>query len=149
MNNDNETTPAGNGVVTISPREAWEMVQSNPSAVLIDVRSSMEFLMIGHPRGAVHIPWVDEPDWEPNPHFVRQVRNLLLGGVICIKGECPPILLICRSGKRSLEAGEALVQAGLKNVYNIADGFEGELDENHHRSTLAGWRYDGLPWEQC
>ncbi|HGG58716.1 MAG TPA: rhodanese-like domain-containing protein [Gammaproteobacteria bacterium] len=149
MSKNAHTEKTGNGVATITPKQAWEMVQTIPSAVLIDVRSSMEFLMIGHPKGAVHIPWVDEPDWEPNPNFVRQVRNLLLGGVICIQGECPPILLICRSGKRSLEAGEALVKAGLKNVYNIADGFEGELDDQHHRSTLAGWRHDGLPWEQC
>ena len=26
---------------------------------------------------------------------------------------------------------------------------QGELDETHHRSTLGGWRFHGLPWEQC
>ena len=31
----------------------------------------------------------------------------------------------------------------------LLEGFEGELDENHHRSTLGGWRFRGLPWEQC
>ncbi len=96
------TTPPVEAVRTISPVQAWEMLQAQPSAKLIDVRSGMEFLMIGHPQGAVHIPWVDEPDWEPNPDFVRQVRHLMLGGVICVDGACPPILLICRSGKRSL-----------------------------------------------
>jgi hypothetical protein len=34
-------------------------------------------------------------------------------------------------------------------VYNVLHGFEGELDERHHRGTVAGWRHDGLPWEQC
>jgi rhodanese-related sulfurtransferase len=58
-------------------------------------------------------------------------------------------VLICRSGKRSLEAGNLLLKEGFENVYNVKDGFEGEPDEHHHRSTLGGWRYEGLPWEQC
>ena len=59
------------------------------------------------------------------------------------------MLLICRSGKRSVEAGELLVNEGFTAVYNIDEGFEGELDEHHHRSSIGGWRYHGLPWEQC
>lgn len=136
-------------VNTINPKETYALLESNPSAILIDVRAGMEFLMIGHPKGAVHIPWLDEPDWVPNPDFVRQVRNLLLGGITSIEGGTPPILLICRSGKRSLEAGELLVREGIENVYNVQDGFEGPLDEHHHRSTVSGWRHEGLPWEQC
>jgi rhodanese-related sulfurtransferase len=138
------------GVKGITPTEAWQIIQDDPRAVLVDVRSNMEFLFVGHPKGAVHIPWIDEPDWEVNPHFVRQVRELMLGGVICddLDG-CAPILLICRSGKRSQEAGEALVEAGVKGVHNVLEGFEGELDDNHHRSSLGGWRYENLPWEQC
>jgi len=57
--------------------------------------------------------------------------------------------LICRSGNRSREAGEFLEKNGMTDIYNVTYGFEGELDENHHRSTQNGWRYDGLPWEQC
>lgn len=138
------------GVKGISATEAWQMMQDDPRAVLVDVRSNMEFLFVGHPRGAVHIPWIDEPDWEVNPHFVRQVRELMLGGVICDEMDgCAPILLICRSGKRSQEAGEVLVEAGVKGVHNVLEGFEGELDDNHHRSSLGGWRFENLPWEQC
>ncbi len=137
-------------VKTLEPRQAWQLIQDDPRAMLIDVRSNMEFLFVGHPKGAVHIPWIDEPDWEVNPHFVRQVRELMLGGVICGNTEgCAPILLICRSGKRSLEAGRALTEKGFRDVFNIADGFEGELDDEHHRSSTGGWRFEGLPWEQC
>ena len=110
----------------------------------------MEFLFVGHPKGAVHIPWIDEPDWDINPHFVADVRKVLLGGVACVDDEgCVPVILICRSGKRSKDAGKLLIQAGLKQVYNIDEGFEGELDDNHQRSTLGGWRFHSLPWEQC
>ncbi len=135
---------------TITPKEAWELVQEAPQAVLIDVRSTMEFLFVGHPAGAVHISWIDEPGWTVNPHFVTEVRQLMLGGAVCEPGEeCAPIILICRSGKRSKEAGRVLLEAGFERVYNVEHGFEGPLDEHHHRSSTGGWRSDGLPWEQC
>lgn len=134
----------------ISPKQAWEMIQRESNVVFVDVRSEMEFLFIGHPVGAVNIPWIEEPDWEINPHFVRDIRKLILGGVICNDdSQCAPIVLICRSGKRSAEAGHLLIEQNFNRVYNIDTGFEGELDDTHHRSSLEGWRFDGLPWEQC
>ena len=134
----------------IMPKAAHELLSEDPRALLVDIRSSMEFLFVGHPAHAVNIPWIDEPDWVIDPHFTANIRKLLLGGVSCeAEGECAPILLICRSGKRSLEAGHKLLEDGLTNVYSIAGGFEGELDEAHQRSTINGWRYDGLPWAQC
>mgnify|MGYP003348303774 CR=1 FL=1 len=59
-----------------------------------------------------------------------------------------PLLLICRSGKRTLDAAKALEAAGFTDVQHVLHGFEGELNEHFHRSTLNGWRHDGLPWEQ-
>jgi rhodanese-related sulfurtransferase len=137
-------------VTTLSPHEAWELVRTTPKAVLVDVRSNMEFLFIGHPVGAVNIAWIDEPDWKINPHFAADVRKLILGGLSHGSGmQSVPVVLICRSGKRSLEAGELLIREGFDSVFNVAEGFEGELDEQHHRSTRGGWRFHGLPWEQC
>jgi rhodanese-related sulfurtransferase len=134
----------------LSPKQAWQLMQDDSRAVLVDIRSSMEYLFVGHPKGAVHIPWIDEPDWEINPEFVTDIRKLMLGGVVCADDQgCAPVILICRSGKRSLEAGRALIRAGVKNVMHVDEGFEGELDEDHHRSTTGGWRFHGLPWEQC
>ena len=135
---------------TIGCQEAWQILQDNPRAFLVDIRSGMEYLFIGHPHGAINIPWIDEPDWIVNPHFAAEVRKLLLGGTIEHgKIHSAPVLLICRSGKRSVEAGELLLKEGFTNVYNVDEGFEGELDGKHHRSTLGGWRFHGLPWEQC
>ena len=134
----------------ISPKQAMQMIQHDPRAVLVDIRSSMEFLFVGHPVGAVHVPWIDEPDWVVNPHFVADVRKLMLGGTVCAsEDDCAAIILICRSGKRSHEAGKELIAAGLSSVYHIDEGFEGELDDHHQRSTVGGWRFHGLPWEQC
>jgi len=136
-------------VKSLTPQQAWDLLQERPNAVLIDVRSEMEFLFVGHPAGAVHVPWIDEPTWKINPNFVTEVRKVILGGVSQEKGGSVPILLICRSGKRSLEAGEALIRDGMSEIYNIVEGFEGELDQHHHRSSIGGWRFAGLPWEQC
>ena len=128
----------------LSPKQAYEFLQAHPEALFIDVRSEIEYLFVGHPVGAHHVSWNDGPDWEVNPHFVGQVKKL--AGT---DHASRPIVLICRSGNRSAEAAAALEKAGFKHVYNVTHGFEGDLDEKHHRSTKNGWRYEGLPWEQC
>ena len=134
----------------IQPTEAWDLIQHNPAAVLVDVRSSMEFLMIGHPKGAIHVSWIDEPEWTVNPHFVAEIRKIMLGKVAMHEGKnTAPILLICRSNNRSVEAAELLAEKGFHDLFVVEGGFEGPLDEDHHRSTRAGWRFEGLPWEQC
>ena len=134
----------------ISPIDASQIIADDPRAILVDIRSSMEFLFVGHPVGAVQLPWIAEPDWEVNPHFVPEVRKLMLGGAVCdVEEGCAPIILICRSGKRSQEAGKVLLSAGLSNIYHIDEGFEGDLNEHHQRSSFGGWRFHGLPWEQC
>ena len=138
-----------NALNHITPHEAQEIIEHDSRALLVDIRSNMEFLFVGHPKGAIHVPWIDEPDWIINPNFVKEIRQLLLGGVCDHDAGSPPVILICRSGKRSKEAGEVLLKSGLTNVCHIDEGFEGDLDENHQRSTIGGWRFRGLPWEQC
>ena len=127
----------------LEPKEAAEFLKHTPNALLVDCRSEMEYLFVGHPTGALHVAWNDGPDWEVNPHFVGQVKKL--AGT---NHAHRPIVLICRSGNRSLDAGEALEKAGFTDVYNVLHGFEGDLDEKHQRNTTNGWRFDGLPWEQ-
>ncbi|MDH3979494.1 MAG: rhodanese-like domain-containing protein [Gammaproteobacteria bacterium] len=139
-----------NQVKTLTPPEAWQLMNDDQRVVMIDVRSSMEFLFVGHPKGSVHVPWIDAPEWTVNPHFVAEVRKVMLGGIgMGSAGGDAPVVLICRSGKRSLEAGKLLLENGFTEVINVSEGFEGELDEDHHRSTAGGWRFHGLPWEQC
>jgi len=127
----------------LTPRETYEFLRAHPSALFIDCRSEMEYLFVGHPVGSLHVAWNDGPEWEINPHFVGQVKKIA-GNNHAER----PVVLICRSGNRSIEAGEALERGGFNSVYNVLHGFEGELDENHHRNAASGWRFDGLPWEQ-
>lgn len=124
----------------LEPKEAHAFLQSHPEAVFIDCRSEIEYLFVGHPVGAIHIAWQDSPDWDVNPNFLGQVRRAASVN--------RPVVLICRSGRRSVDAGCYLEKHGFPEIYNVLHGFEGDMDEHHHRSTTNGWRFDGLPWEQ-
>ena len=128
-------------IENLTPQQAWELLQQNASAVLVDVRTQMEHAYVGHPIGSVHIPWKEAPSWAVNPSFVGDVKKL-------VPDTDAPILLLCRSGQRSLSAAKALKEAGYQRPINIIDGFEGSLDSDKHRNNLGGWRFCGLPWQQ-
>jgi rhodanese-related sulfurtransferase len=126
----------------LDPRAAWELLQRTPDALFIDVRMEIESLYVGRPPGVVNIAWYEYPDLTPQPEsFVAAVEREA-------GRKDRPVYLICRSGKRTVDAAKALDAAGFSDVTNITEGFEGELDEAFHRSSRSGWRYAGLPWEQ-
>ena len=39
--------------------------------------------------------------------------------------------------------------ARMDRAQYVLNGFEGDLDDSRHRGTEGGWRFEGLPWEQC
>ena len=128
------------------PKMAVEKLQSNPQALFVDVRSKAEYKYVGYPENSILIPWIDDPDWEPNPEaFSEAVMQELDGRENLSDTE---IILICRSGFRSNEALKCLENKGFTQVSHVASGFEGDLDENDHRGNLNGWRHDGMPWSQ-
>lgn len=126
----------------LEPKDAWAEIQKTGNALFLDVRMEIESLYVGRPPGVVNIPWYEYPELTADAAaFVRAVNHEA-------SAKDQPIYLICRSGKRTLDAGQALEAAGFSNVTNILRGFEGDLDAAFHRSTINGWRKDGLPWEQ-
>ena len=128
------------------PKMAVERLQNNPQALFVDVRSKAEFKYVGYPENSILIPWIDDPDWEPNPEaFSDAVIQELDSRKNLLNTE---IILICRSGFRSNEALKCLENKGFTQVSHVASGFEGDLDENDHRCNLNGWRHDGMPWSQ-
>jgi rhodanese-related sulfurtransferase len=128
------------------PKMAVEKLQNNPQALFIDVRSKAEYKYVGYPENSILIPWIDDPDWEPNPEvFSDSVMQELDGCENLLNTE---IILICRSGYRSNDALKCLENKGFTQVSHVASGFEGDLDENDHRGNLNGWRHDGMPWSQ-
>jgi len=128
-------------IKNLTPPQAWKFIQEHPEALLIDVRTRMEFAFVGHPAGAVHIPWKEFPDWQVNAQFVENVRQVAADTDTAL-------LLLCRSGQRSLDAARMLEQAGYSQLINIQEGFEGDLDADKHRGTSGGWRFHDLPWQQ-
>lgn len=126
----------------LDSKAAFTFLQAEPQAVLVDCRTEIEYLYVGHPVGAEHVAWQEGPDWEIDPQFAYKVQRLVKGAL------ARPVLLICRNGHRSLRAGEVLESAGFTQVINVREGFEGPLDDDFHRGTLGGWRFCGLPWQQ-
>ncbi|MBS3964748.1 MAG: rhodanese-like domain-containing protein [Methylomonas sp.] len=128
-------------IENLDPKQAFALLQNNPAAVLIDVRTAIEHSFVGHPPNAVHVAWKEFPGMQLNASFVEQVKHHA-------PDTTAPILLLCRSGVRSIDAAKALEAAGYQHLVNIVEGFEGPLDPNKHRGTLGGWRFHGLPWQQ-
>lgn len=125
----------------LNPEQCWQLLQENPQAVLVDVRTAIEHSFVGHPPGAIPIAWKEFPGMQLNPGFVEQV-------IEAVPDRSVPVLLLCRSGQRSLDAAKALEAAGYQHLVNIKEGFEGPIDQDRHRGNLGGWRFHGLPWEQ-
>lgn len=128
-------------IQNVDPKQAKALLDSESDSVLIDVRTTMEYGFIGHPIGAIHVPLKEYPDMTTLADFVDRVRSK-------VPEPNTPIVLMCRSGVRSMEAANLLAQAGYHSLYNMDEGFEGDKDTNNHRGTSGGWRFHGLPWEQ-
>jgi len=124
------------------PQEAWALLQRQPDTLFVDVRMEIESLYVGRPPGVENVPWYEYPALTPNPQAFADAVLREAGTTT------RPVLLICRSGKRTIDAGLALEAAGFIEVAHVVHGFEGDLDDRFHRSTLNGWRHAGLPWEQ-
>ena len=127
----------------VTPPVAWQLVQGR-QAVLVDVRSGEERKFVGHVPESLHVAWATGTALTRNPRFVRELEAKLAKD----GGKDAVVLLLCRSGKRSALAAEAAAKAGFTNVFNVLEGFEGEIDEAQHRGGSDGWRFHRLPWVQ-
>ncbi len=122
------------------PIEAYQILQESPQVQLVDVRSRAELDWVGRIPGATEIELRSYPSMQPNSEFLDQLANQV--------NKTSPVLFICRSGSRSNQAAIMASQTGFTDCYNILEGFEGDRDENGHRSTFSGWKAAGLPWVQ-
>ena len=132
-----QPVPAQGYAGDISPQLAFQWMQSG-QAVLVDVRTDAERAWVGYVPGAVAVAWKQWPSMSMNPDFDTGVRNA---------AESKKLVLLCRSGVRSIAAAKRATELGLE-AYNILEGFEGDANEHGHRGLLGGWRLRGLPWRQ-
>lgn len=130
----------------ISVQDAWNRLQTG--ARLVDVRTVAEWNFVGLPdlsglgADVQCVEWQSFPGGAQNPGFVGQVEAALGAD------KAKPVLLLCRSGARSRAAAIALTRAGFTQAFNIAGGFEGDIDGEGHRGKRNGWKAAGLPWRQ-
>lgn len=124
---------------SLYPPEAWALVESG-AATLVDVRTFEELKFVGHVPGSLHVAWQTGPALIKNPRFLRELENKV--------ERDKPLVLLCRSGKRSAAAASAAAAAGFTQAFNVLEGFEGDLDAQQQRGESGGWRHWELPWVQ-
>lgn len=131
--------------------EAWSLLTANPKAQLIDVRTRAEWNFVGVAdlsgigREVHLVEWQRFPDMAVNENFAPDAAQALAAAGADAQ---TPILFLCRSGARSRAAAIAMTKAGFAKAYNIAGGFEGDLNSERHRGKHNGWKAHGLPWRQ-
>ena len=143
MSEDDDRNYAGD----VTPEEAWDILQIDKSSVLIDCRTDAEWSYVGQAdlsalgKEQLCIAWKNFPTLEINPAFAEEIA-----------AACPDkqikVLIMCRSGVRSIDAAIAATVAGYTQAYNVLEGFEGDKDASGHRGNTGGWKHRGLPWKQ-
>ena len=124
-------------------------MKRDPAAQLVDVRTLAEWNFVGQPdlsaigRSTHCIEWQSFPTMAANPSFVEEATKMLGGAT-----RDTAVLFLCRSGGRSRAAAIAMTKAGYARAYNVAGGFEGDLDAERHRGQTSGWKAAELPWKQ-
>ena len=145
----------------LSAHEAHEM-QKKGEAIIVDVRTTLEFLYTGHGEGFVNIPayeWtyipksveerVKSAEFELKTDKVKghidtqklydakEVinKNFITDVMSAMKlRKVDSVILVCRSGPRSKAAANILAKEGIK-AYNLDNGF------------MFGWKDSKMPWD--
>ena len=144
----------------LTAEEAYTM-QKNGDAIIVDVRTTLEFIYTGHGEGFINIPafyWtydekpietrVRSADYEVKNSKVKdhnsamklydakelKNNNFVKEVMTAMKMQnVDKVILVCRSGPRSTAAAEILAQEGIM-AYNLEDGF------------TFGWKDAEMPW---
>ena len=125
-------------IFSIPSEKVKDFINNNNDSVILDVRTEEEWNMVGKPDGealnvkTLFISLLIGSDRQRNENFTKDFNKKKIS-------KKNNILIICRSGVRSMAAAELLQQQGYKNLINISDGFEG------NPVTGEGWKKSNLP----
>jgi rhodanese-related sulfurtransferase len=131
--------------------DAYELLEGDASAVLIDVRTKAEWAYVGTPdtrslgKTPLFLEWQSYPSMAINADFAADLEAQLLSAGV---ERGASLVFLCRSGARSRQAAIATTSAGWAPCFNVSDGFEGPLDDSRRRGGAGGWKAGGLPWTQ-
>ncbi|MDD2828938.1 MAG: rhodanese-like domain-containing protein [Sulfuricurvum sp.] len=145
----------------LTATEAFEM-QKKGTAIIVDVRTTLEYIYTGHGEGVINIPAYE---WTYIPHSIEErvkssefeiktsktkehkdVQKLYDAKEVFNQNFVPDVMkamkmrkvdaviLVCRSGPRSSAAANLLAKEGIK-AYNLENGF------------MFGWKEAKLPYD--
>lgn len=145
----------------LTASEAHEM-QKKGEAIIVDVRTTLEFIYTGHGEGFINIPafeWtyipksvedrVKSAEFELKTDKVKghkEIQQLYDAKEVFNKNfvadvmkamkmrNTDSVILVCRSGPRSSAAANLLAKEGIK-AYNLENGF------------MFGWKEAKMPWD--
>ena len=106
-------------VTEIFPWDLEERFQENPSLLLLDIREPYEFHAM-HIKDSLNIP---RGVLETSCEYDYEETNALL-----VESRDKEIVVVCRSGNRSIFACEAMQKMGYKNVVSLKTGLRGWSD---------------------
>lgn len=144
----------------LTAKEAYDM-QKNSEAIIVDVRTTLEYIYTGHGEGFINIPayyWTyDEKPIETRVKSAEyEIKNSKVKDHVATMKLYNPkevfnknfvsevmkamklqgvdkVILVCRSGPRSKAAANMLAKEGI-TAYNLEDGF------------TFGWKEENMPW---
>lgn len=125
-------------IFNIPSKKIKDFLNDNSNSVVLDVRTEEEWNNVGKPDAeslnskTLFISILLGPDRQKNENFVQEFLDKKVP-------KKDNVLIICRSGVRSMAAAKLLQQQGYKNLINISDGFEG------NPVTGEGWKKSNLP----
>lgn len=124
----------------ISARAAWERLEADKDAVLVDVRTPNEWQSVGLPDLSSLDRTVLTLSWDPYDAtgFAHALREL-------VPALETPVLFLCRSGVRSHQTAELAAHLGYVESLNVVEGYEGQPDSTGQRGRVCGWQFQNLP----
>ena len=120
---------------SIPPESARELFQSDEACVNLDVRTVEEFTE-GHIPGAYNVPiaFAGPMGFTQNPDFAPVMER-------CFEKD-KKLILLCKSGVRSVRACEMLAPLGFSQLINMEGGFHGARSMSGE--TVRGWAACGF-----
>jgi rhodanese-related sulfurtransferase len=121
------------------------LAEKHGHSLFVDVRAPEELAASGVATAVdANVPLflLSSADGKPQPNrdFVAEVKAKLAAKALT---KDDPVVVMCRTGRRSALAASLLGEFGFTQVYSVIDGYEGD------GPGMKGWKGAGLPWRKA
>ncbi len=143
----------------MTSKQAYDhMMKDMDNTLFLDIRTPSELNYLGVTSvmdANVPTDTMDGSAWDDKKRrYVRKHNENFVADVdvrLKAKGlkKTDTVILMCRSGKRSVKAANELAKNGYTKVYTVVDGYEGDKvkeGKDKGKRMKNGWKNSGLPW---